>query len=163
MNNIRVPVVHCDTFHLLDETLSSSSKDENFPPLEDTDRLIKKQFKFPIPDGPQTIPYVAVIEDFRPRPPDDTLTVVDKRNCRFCDRRPCVLDQGLYKLLTSVEYLFDVDYVRANSKSIRYDMYRQSTHFIHGPLPPGRRIKLPSCVVLTIHHFAKEADTRNYM
>ena len=181
MNNVNVPVVHCDTFQLSDEPVGSSNV-ENLPPSEnkkqpdlmpsslaegspkkDIDRLVTKEFKITIPDVPHSIPYVDVVEDYSLRPPKEPIQVVDKRKCRFCNQKPCILDQGLYDLLTGVDFLYNAEYVRANGKSIWYDMYSKSTHFIHGPLPKGRRIKLPTCVVGAIHDIAMEDDPRNYV
>ena len=183
MNNTYVPVVHCDTFALSPEPVGSSNDENNppsnnkndsglprlfpsdAPPKNNDDDPVKKEFIIPIPDGPHSMPYVAVVENFAEIPEEDSKSQANPRKhaCRYCDWCPCVLDQGLYELITSPDYLDDVDYVRANGKAIRYDMYCKSTHFIHGPLPKGRRIQLPTCVVGAIHDMAMEDDVRNYV
>lgn len=56
-----------------------------------------------------------------------------------------MLDDGLYQVICDY-----ADELRANdssitNKEIRYHLYRQATHWIHGTLGKGNRVELPVC------------------
>jgi hypothetical protein len=85
--------------------------------------------------------------------------------CIYCNYTPCILDQGLYDLLSEGGLLRDDDEddIKYLKKQIRYDMYRKASHFIYGSLGKGNRKKLPHCVVAEIHDFAPEDDVKKYV
>ena len=76
--------------------------------------------------------------------------------CVYCNSSPCILDQGLYDLLSEGGLLHDdgQDDMKYIQKQIRYDMYRKASQFIYGPLGKGNRKQLPQCLVSEIHDFA---------
>lgn len=85
--------------------------------------------------------------------------------CVYCNFSPCILDQGLYDLLSegglsNDDGHDDINYI---NKQIRYDMYRKASHFIYGSLGKGNRKQLPHCVVAEIHDFAPEDVKENYV
>ena len=64
------------------------------------------------------------------------------RPCEDCECSPCILDQGLYDLLSEGGLLRDDDDYDIHSmrKQIRYDMYRKAGHFIYGSLGQSQKI-----------------------
>ena len=86
----------------------------------------------------------------------------EEPQCIYCERSPCILEQGLYDLLVEGGLLLEDDDVQALKKQIRFDMYRKAARFMWGPLKKGDRRKLPHCVLQEIHDFAPEDDVKKY-
>ena len=96
-------------------------------------------------------------------PPYKKTKTKDDNTCVYCNSSPCILDQGLYDLLSEGGLLHDdgQDDMKYIQKQIRYDMYRKASQFIYGPLGKGNRKQLPHCVVSVIHNFAPEDAKEN--
>jgi hypothetical protein len=108
---------------------------------------------------------VDVTTDAIDSPPNKKTKIDDDAPCIYCNSSPCVLDQGLYNLLSEGGLLQDdgqddIKYIR---KQIRHDMYRKASQFIYGPLGKGNRKQLPHCVVSEIHDFAPEDAKENFV
>jgi hypothetical protein len=86
----------------------------------------------------------------------------EEPQCKFYEKSPCILEQGLYNLLAEGSLLLEEEDVEAPNKQIRFDMYWKAARFIWGPLSKGDRRKLPFCVWLEIHDLAPEDDINNY-
>jgi hypothetical protein len=150
---------------------TSAAKKQSPPPKKKKARhsdTIKREYKIPVPEKTDGLPFFDVVEVFKPldedKVPSQAARSSDRQDeCPLCKWSPCVLEHGLYDLLTEPEYLDNYDYVRANAKSIRFDMYRKSTHFMYGPMRKGQRMKLPTCVTTQIHDIAMEDDANNYV
>jgi hypothetical protein len=84
----------------------------------------------------------------------------EEPQCKFCEKSPCILEQGLYDLLAEGALLLEEDDVEAPNKQIRFDMYRKAARFIWGPLSKGDRRKLPFW--LEIHDLSPEDNVNNY-
>ena len=66
--------------------------------------------------------------------------------CPYCLFEPCILDTGLYQVIVDYERdLRDNDSSMTN-KQVRFYLYRHVTHWMHGYLGWGIRIKIPTCV-----------------
>jgi hypothetical protein len=86
--------------------------------------------------------------------------VEEKRPCLYCQNVPCLLEQGLYDFMVSFEENLrksDSDGTLRN-KIIRFNLYRQVTHWMHGHLGKGRRIKILQCVRTEILDMAPESS-----
>jgi hypothetical protein len=89
----------------------------------------------------------------------------DDKPCEDCECSPCILDQGLYDLLSEGGLLRDdINYdIHSMRKQIRYDMYRKARNFIDDCLGKGNRKKLPACVAREIHDYAPDNDVKEYV
>ena len=66
--------------------------------------------------------------------------------CESCEQRPCWLDQGLYEDMINHEESLREDNEDITNKTVRFELYRLATRFIHGFLGHNNHIKLPACV-----------------
>jgi glutaredoxin len=85
-------------------------------------------------------------------------TILNMPPCPYCQQEPCWLQEGLYDALVEMEEHLragDFDNTLTNKK-IRFELYRIASHWIHGPLPKGKRIQLPQCVEADIRDLAHE-------
>ena len=97
-------------------------------------------------------------------PPTKKIKTDEFATCVYCNYSPCILDQGLYEVLSEGGLLRgDDNDIHSIRKQIRYDMYRQASRFIYGILRKGNRKQLPHCVVAEIHDFAPEDVKENYV
>jgi hypothetical protein len=98
-------------------------------------------------------------------PPKKKMKPEEDSPCVHCDFCPCILEQGLYDLLSEGVSLLEDDGhdIHAIRRQVRYDMYRKASNFIFGRLGKGIRKKLPDCVVSEIRDFVPENDKTSYV
>lgn len=149
---------------------STAAANKESQPKKKKKACVKREYKINVHEEPGGLPLLDVVEIFEALDDDKdqvpshaTRSSDNQYECSLCKWCPCVLEHGLYDLITEPDILDDYDYVRANAKSVRFDMYRKSINFMYGPMGKGQRIKLPSCVTTAIHDLAMEDDATNYV
>jgi hypothetical protein len=70
------------------------------------------------------------------------------KQCKYCDRAPCIMDEHYDDLMTMGSKMEDEDF---DNKQIRFAMYRDISYKMWGPLGKGVRKQLPKCVVAEVH------------
>ena len=119
-------------------------------------------FVNPTPSDPKVWCHFLVIMSNNNAAAENNNTNDEGPPCPFCQNAPCLLEQGLYDYLA----LFEEQFVNHNTcepgeltnKVVRYNLYRQASHWIHGHLGKGVRKEFPQCVRTEILDMAPEKD-----